>query len=216
MASNGPVAVAPKNTVKIRRRQIWGAGGLVAQGVSELIGVPGLKDTAVFFKEGAKALKAPKWDDDQARKQINGVEELLSWIDTTLTSFPEPHLPNPLLISEGRLDGVESFRRDMETHKTEIEITLNERYTTKLTRQNEVALFLTKKNEQVSECISDFCVDGSIRANHAMLVLSKSNQEIQALSVLIREQSQRVADLTSQVRTDQPPFVLFKSHHEEE
>jgi hypothetical protein len=54
--------------------------------------------------------QAPKWNHNQARKQINSIEKLLFRVDATLISLTESHLPRVLSASEGGLKGVESFR----------------------------------------------------------------------------------------------------------
>ena len=57
MALNAQAVLIPNNGAIIRRRPVWGAGGIIAQSVSGLVNVPGLKDAVLFAKEGAKALK---------------------------------------------------------------------------------------------------------------------------------------------------------------
>ncbi|KAG8757693.1 hypothetical protein FRC11_004334, partial [Ceratobasidium sp. 423] len=203
MASSTQVALAPNGTTGIRRRQFWGSGGLIAQGASGLVNVPGLKEAVLFAKEGAKALKrvyanqpdvlqAPKWNDEQARKQIGGLEGILARIDTPLVTRPDSCSSASPSIGQGELDEVELLRRDMEAHKMELEKALSGKYSSKLARQNDIAQFLAQKNEQISERVSNFCVDGGIKANQAVLMLSESERQIQILSVLLAGQSERI------------------------
>ncbi|KDN47503.1 hypothetical protein RSAG8_03643, partial [Rhizoctonia solani AG-8 WAC10335] len=84
--------------------------------------------------------------------------------------------------------------------KSELERALGEKYSTKLARQSDIAQFLAQKNEQVSECVADFCVEGSLHAHRAVHMHLESNQQIQALSVLFAEQSERVTGLEYQVQ----------------
>ncbi|CAE6536944.1 unnamed protein product [Rhizoctonia solani] len=160
MASTTRIAatVAPENATDIRRRPIWGVGGLVARGVSGLVNIPGIKDAALFAKKGAKALKAPKWNDEQTRKQIDNLEGVLARVDTTLAACPDLGRSKSFSTGRRELNEVESFRREMEAHKVELEETLAEKYSTKLARQNDIAQSLAQKNEEVSSCIADFCV----------------------------------------------------------
>ncbi|KAG8699618.1 hypothetical protein FRC11_013586, partial [Ceratobasidium sp. 423] len=190
-STQAAITVAPDNATDIRRRPIWGVGGLVARGVSGLVNVPGLKDAALFAKEGAKVLKAPKWNDEQARKHIDNIEGVLARVNATLATCPELHPSKSLSIGQGEPDEVESFQREMEGYKAELEKALTEKYSIKLARQNDIAQFLAWKNERVSSCVADFCVDGSVQAKQAILMLSESNQQIQRLSALFEGESRK-------------------------
>ncbi|CAE6420402.1 unnamed protein product [Rhizoctonia solani] len=203
MASNAQAVVVPNNGVIIRRRPVWGAGGLLAQSVSGLVNVPGLKDVAFFAKEGAKALKAPKLNDVQTRKQIGSIEGLLDRVDSVDAALATSHDLDPPgfhSMAQTELDGVKSFQRNMMGFKSELERALGEKYSTKLARQSDIAQFLAQKNEQVSECVVDFCMDGSIQAHRVAHMHLESNQQMQALSVLLVEQSERMTGLECQIQ----------------
>ncbi|KDN47502.1 hypothetical protein RSAG8_03642, partial [Rhizoctonia solani AG-8 WAC10335] len=108
---------------------------------------------------------------------------------------PESHS-----ITQTELDGVESFQRNMMGFKSELERALGEKYSTKLARQSDIAQFLAQKNEQVSECVVDFCVEGSVQAHRAAHMHLESNQQIQVLSVLLAEQSDKMTSLECQIQ----------------
>ncbi|KAL5636466.1 hypothetical protein ACGC1H_000433 [Rhizoctonia solani] len=203
MASNARAVLVPNNGA-IRRRPVWGAGGLLTESVSGLVNVPGLKDVVLFAKEGAKALKAPKLNDRQARKQIDSIEGLLDRVDSVDAALAMRRNPDPLEShsnNSGELDEVKLFQRNMLNFKSELERALSEKYATKLTGQNEIAQFLALKNEQVAGCVADFCVEGSIQAHRATRMYLESNQQVQALSVLLARQSEKVASLEYQIQT---------------
>ncbi|CAE6474585.1 unnamed protein product [Rhizoctonia solani] len=103
--------------------------------------------------------------------------------------------------------GVKSLKRlhsnrfsNMMGFKSELEKALSEKYSTKLVRGSDIAQFLAQKNEQASECVVDFCVDGSIHAHRAVHMHLESNQQIQALSVLLAEQSEKTTSLECQIQ----------------
>ncbi|CAE6450107.1 unnamed protein product [Rhizoctonia solani] len=204
MASNKQAAdtSTPDDTTNPHRRPMRGTGNLVARGLSELVSVPGLKDVASFAKEGVKALRSdifqgPGLNDVQTQKQLDIIERLLARTDKADAALITRHNHRPPesdpIAREG-LDGIKSFRRRLEVYKAELEKSLKEDRSTKFAYQNDIAQFLVQKNEQVSECVSDFCVDGSIQANHAIQQLSESNQQIQMLSEV-------VAGLKEQIQT---------------
>ncbi|KDN47504.1 hypothetical protein RSAG8_03644, partial [Rhizoctonia solani AG-8 WAC10335] len=186
MATNAQAVVVPNNGAIIRRRPVWGAGGLLAQSVSGLVNVPGLKDVAFFAKEGAKALKAPKLNDVQTRKQICSIEELLARVGAQGSLYS----PKSLSTVQEELDAVESFRRDLEDLKTELERALSDRYATKFARQHDIAQLLAHKDEQALKRAVDFCVDGSLRLNRL----------IPSLSVHLEGESRKVANLEHQIQ----------------
>ncbi|CUA67790.1 hypothetical protein RSOLAG22IIIB_03219 [Rhizoctonia solani] len=193
MASNAQAVAVPDNGAMIRRRPVWGVGGLIAKSASGLVNVPGLKDVVLFAKEGAKTLKpdifqAPKVNDAQTKKQIDSIKGLLdrmASVDAALAAARNTDIPVSRSINQGELDEVESFRQGMMAFRSELENTLNEKYSSKFTRQREIAQFLTQKNEQVSECVADFCeACESLESAHLLGTYPYPNQPVQTPSTI--------------------------------
>ncbi|KAG8727141.1 hypothetical protein FRC11_013821 [Ceratobasidium sp. 423] len=190
-------SVASVNLTNILRRPNWRVGGLIIQEISGLVNMPGLKDAVSFAKEGTKALEpnmfqAPKLNDIQARKQMDSVKGLINCVDVALATRPSP--------DREELGEVEVFRRAMEVYKAEIQKLLARKYCTKLACQYDIAKSLAQKKKEVSSCITDFCVSGSVRAYQATQMVSEFNQQSQILSDRLEGESRKLIDLGLQVK----------------
>ncbi|CUA67946.1 hypothetical protein RSOLAG22IIIB_13581 [Rhizoctonia solani] len=137
----------PKNS---RRRAFLGAAGLVANLLTKVVDLPGLREPVRTAHDIAATLKAPNINDAKAQELIDRIDGVLAQIKPTVGGMDHQDLKKNHPGLHMAIEKIEGIKAELSDIKSKSRVA-------KFARQQDIEQSLSRKEHELHMAIQDVC-----------------------------------------------------------